>query len=256
MTRLRPNRALHLGVCVVVSIMIVDAAPASADNCSGLSDCFLNIPFLLALGLVIGLVLFGLSSWLWGTGALGIGFILGWSGTVLFGTPLTNSDPRDPNVRAIQDLIDAGAAGRPPGSPGPDIQDILDRVNPSGGTNNCGSVAEAIDDILGGRAATASDYGGVNDMMLEAREGRLFSDVPVEGAEGAIESQLPSDGSRGIIRVQDAEGNAHVFNVVNIGGTVYYLDGQTATTSTSLTDMLNSLGYTNPVDIKFMRTAP
>lgn len=249
-------KAVHLMACVVASILIIDAAPASADNCSGLSDCFLNIPFLLALGLVIGLILFGLSAWLWGTGALGIGFIIGWSGSVLFGTPLTNSDPNDPNVRAIQDLINNGAAGRPPGSPGPDIQDILNHVNPSRGTNNCGSVAEAIDDILAGQAATASNYGGVNDMMLEGREGRLFNEVPVAGAENSIESQLTTEGSRGIIRVQDAQGNAHVFNVVNIGGTVYYLDGQTATTNTSLTDMLNSLGYTNPVDIQFMRTAP
>ena len=246
-----------LGALVGVTSTVGDLRVAFADNCSSVSDCFLNIPFLLGLGLAIGVALFFLGGWLGVGGWFGIGFIVGWSGGIAFGTPLSSTDPNNPNVAHNQDLIDQGANTRPPGTPGgPTLQDIANAANPSGGTNNCGSIASAVDSVLGGQAASETGFGSVNDYVLMAQEGATWQSMPTGGSPGDfLSGALDSPGDRGIVQFNQ-DGAAHVVNAVNIDGTVWYIDGQTHTVSSNIADIQAATGYTNPDSVTVLQTHP
>jgi hypothetical protein len=246
-----------LGALIGVTSTVGDLRVAFADNCSSVSDCFLNIPFLLGLGLAIGVALFFLGGWLGVGGWFGIGFIVGWSGGIAFGTPLSSTDPNNPNVAHNQNLIDQGANTRPPGTPGgPTLQDIANAANPSGGTNNCGSIASAIDSVLGGQAASETGFGSVNDYVLMAQEGATWQSMPSGGAPGDfLSGALDSPGDRGIVQFNQ-DGAAHVVNAVNIDGTVWYIDGQTHTVSSNIADIQAATGYTSPDSVTVLQTHP
>jgi hypothetical protein len=186
----RGGRTVLIAIVILIwaSALLGGAEPASADNCSSPSDCFLNVPFLLGLTLAVGVVLFFAGGWLGIGGTLGIGFIAGFGGAIEFGTPLTITDPSDPRVARVQDLIDQNAQLRPPGSDGPDLEDIAACANPTGGAQNCGSIAEALDSVLAGQAAVERGIGDVNNAMLDSRELNYFHDMP---AGGDIHSFLP-----------------------------------------------------------------
>jgi hypothetical protein len=100
-------------------------------------------------------------------------------------------------------------------------------VNPTGGTMNCVNCCIATDASLAGHPASALPGGVTPISTLE----NIFSSkfVRVEGPdaiEGMLESAGP--GSRGIVYVKPEGSNVgHVFNVVNQGGTIRFLDGQT-----------------------------
>jgi Papain fold toxin 1, glutamine deamidase len=103
-------------------------------------------------------------------------------------------------------------------------------VNPLGGTNNCVNCAIATDATLKGSPASALNVPpGVRGQpisVLEDMFGGAFK--PVSG-QAQIESMLVDSGSGSTGIVFGARGNdvGHVFNAVNQGGTIRFLDGQT-----------------------------
>jgi filamentous hemagglutinin len=103
-------------------------------------------------------------------------------------------------------------------------------VNPLGGTNNCVNCAIATDATLKGSPASALNVPpGVRGQpisVLEDMYGGAFK--PVSG-QSQIESMLLDSGSGSTGIVFGARGNdvGQVFNAVNQGGTIRFLDGQT-----------------------------
>ncbi|MEU6715128.1 toxin glutamine deamidase domain-containing protein [Nonomuraea sp. NPDC046802] len=113
-----------------------------------------------------------------------------------------------------------------------DLQEILPYVNPTNWQTNCPETTLAVDDILSGKAAVAGPCIGSRHadtertMSARARERhmalRSFWEI-----DAAV--RLAGPGARGIIIARstgDAEVTGHVYNVVNIGGEVIYIDAQ------------------------------
>lgn len=105
-------------------------------------------------------------------------------------------------------------------------------VNPGfpktpGTTTNCVNCAVATDATLGGSPASAlRSARPLSGVALEAHYGRKL--VPIAGpadVEAALLKAGP--GSRAIVAGSRAGQPGHVFNAVNDGGTVRFLDGQT-----------------------------
>jgi filamentous hemagglutinin len=102
-------------------------------------------------------------------------------------------------------------------------------VNAIGGTQNCVNCAVAGDSTLGGAPASALDSAGPQPIsILEKRYGSSFK--PVAG-QADIENIMSSAGSgaRGIVFGSRGANAGHVFNVVNQGGTVRFIDFQAGT---------------------------
>ncbi len=249
---------LLLAAMTVSVSWLGDVPTARADNCSSPSDCFLSLPFLMLLVVLLGLLLFG-AGWFWAIAAVryaGMAVILAGFLGLEFGLPLTTSDPSDPTVGRLKDLVDRGANERAPGSGGPDIGDIARASNPTGGTSNCGSIAEAVDSTLGGHPAAERGIGDVNEVALQGRHGATFQSAPSgTSTEGFVDGTLSHDGDRGIIEAQQ-DGSGHVFNAVNIDGDVWYINGQDGYVTSSLGDMLNHVGYTHPDSVQLLQTHP
>jgi len=119
--------------------------------------------------------------------------------------------------RGILSLFESG---------GNDLAGSIRNVNPKGGTTNCVNCSIASDATLKGSPASAMPGGITSISELTARYGGQF--VKVEGKRAidqAMEAAGP--GSHGIVYAERAGGVGHVFNAVNQGGVVRYLDGQT-----------------------------
>jgi RHS repeat-associated protein len=99
-------------------------------------------------------------------------------------------------------------------------------VNPLGGNMNCVNCAVATDSTLAGNPASALLSGPKPISVLEDLYGGSF--VRVAGSS-EIEGTLANagNGARGIVYASRADGVGHVFNAVNQGGTIRFLDGQT-----------------------------
>ncbi len=99
-------------------------------------------------------------------------------------------------------------------------------VNPLGGDMNCVNCAVATDSTLAGNPASALLSGPKPISVLEDLYGGSF--VRVAGSS-EIEGMLAGagNGARGIVYGSRADGVGHVFNAVNQGGTIRFLDGQT-----------------------------
>jgi len=99
-------------------------------------------------------------------------------------------------------------------------------VNPLGGTNNCVNCVVAGDATLSGSQASALNSVGPQPIsILENAYGGTFKEV----AGQAQVTQMLSDagpGARGIVYGARAGEAGHVFNVVNQGGTIRFLDPQ------------------------------
>jgi RHS repeat-associated protein len=99
-------------------------------------------------------------------------------------------------------------------------------ANPLGGENNCVACAIAGDARLGGSAASALDVGLQFQSVIEANLGGSFA--PVSG-QSEITSILEQEGpgARGIVWGSRGAGAiGHVFNAVNQGGVIRYIDFQ------------------------------
>lgn len=114
---------------------------------------------------------------------------------------------------------------------GGDLLATIRSVNPGGPSvpgrsMNCANCAMATDSCLAGRPAVADPgEGPVSHAVIEEHFGGRF--VVVDG-EGEIRSLLSAagPGARGIVLGVRGSGVGHVFNAVNSGGTVTFLDGQ------------------------------
>ena len=91
---------------------------------------------------------------------------------------------------------------------------------------NCVNCAIATDATLAGRPASALPGGATSIGVLEQQFGGQFAKV---ASKEAIDQtmQAAGPGARAIVYGERAGGVGHVFNVVNQGGVVRYLDGQT-----------------------------
>ena len=99
-------------------------------------------------------------------------------------------------------------------------------ANPLGGEYNCVACAIAGDARLGGSAASALDVGPQFQSAIESNLGGSF--VPVSG-ESEITAILEEEGlgARGIVWGSRGTGAiGHVFNAVNQGGVIRYIDFQ------------------------------
>jgi RHS repeat-associated protein len=100
-------------------------------------------------------------------------------------------------------------------------------ANPLGGTMNCVNCVVAGDAILGGRAASALNSMGPQAVsVLERVFGGGFVRVAGKSEISGLLSEAGS-GARGIVYGERAGGVGHVFNAVNQGGVIRYLDPQT-----------------------------
>jgi RHS repeat-associated protein len=99
-------------------------------------------------------------------------------------------------------------------------------VNPTGGTANCVNCAIATDATLAGARSVALPGSATAIGEIEKFYGRRFAPVAsIQAAEGQL--RAAGNGARAIIFGYRGPGQVgHVFNGVNQGGTVRFLDGQ------------------------------
>ncbi|MEZ5096456.1 MAG: toxin glutamine deamidase domain-containing protein [Nocardioides sp.] len=99
-------------------------------------------------------------------------------------------------------------------------------VNPLKGTENCVNCAIATDSTLAGAPMSALNSGPTSIAALERIYGGSFKSV---SGQAQIERMLAQagPGSRGIVFGGRTGDVGHVFNGVNQGGTIRFLDGQT-----------------------------
>ena len=94
------------------------------------------------------------------------------------------------------------------------------------GSNNCVNCSIATDAMLSGRPASALGGSPTSISVLETHFGRSFSD-PVSVQSMRSDLLEAGNGARGIVYGSRGPGEVgHVFNAVNQGGTVRFLDGQ------------------------------
>ncbi|TAG46818.1 MAG: hypothetical protein EAZ30_11500 [Betaproteobacteria bacterium] len=99
-------------------------------------------------------------------------------------------------------------------------------VNPTGGDMNCVNCVIATDAVLSGAPASALPGGATRISALEKIYGGKFS-ATMTSSELSQSMSLAGDGARGIVFGSRGAGEVgHVFNVVNQGGAVRFLDGQ------------------------------
>jgi hypothetical protein len=136
-------------------------------------------------------------------------------------------------IRAGLSLAAAGvAAGGIAGgilrSPG-ELGSALGHINPgfTPEDENCVSWAIATDQNLAGTYATAAQGGPGTMDNIEAYAGNSAQAV---GSADDIVSRLTQSGpgSSGIVVGYPSDGFAHAFNATNVNGSVYFIDGQSA----------------------------
>jgi hypothetical protein len=106
------------------------------------------------------------------------------------------------------------------------IAGSIRNVNPLRSLTNCVNCAIATDATLAGRAASALPSGATQIALLESFFGGQFTRV---SGQSAIEALMlgAGPGARGIVFGSRGAGEVgHVFNAVNQGGTIRFLDGQ------------------------------
>jgi hypothetical protein len=116
----------------------------------------------------------------------------------------------------------------------PLIQSIWEvNAGPLGGMpgnrwENCINAAIATDATLGGRAASALPGNLGSPRVLEELFGRMFHG-PLSAGELQAAMEAAGPGARGIVigDVAGRAGEGHVFNIVNDGGVIKFIDGQT-----------------------------
>ncbi|TDD80441.1 hypothetical protein E1293_20745 [Actinomadura darangshiensis] len=110
-----------------------------------------------------------------------------------------------------------------------DVLRIIKEVNPTGHRRNCPESAMAVDDVLGGKPAVAGRLNGAAVPVARAAY-KLRAIQSWPGLDGVrqIESIMrqAGSGSRAIIIGYGGKYTPHCYNVINVRGTLYYLDGQ------------------------------
>ncbi|WP_331730889.1 RHS repeat-associated core domain-containing protein [Streptomyces sp. NBC_01174] len=107
----------------------------------------------------------------------------------------------------------------------PKIPSLAKRINPTGGRTNCRACVISVDQMFATGASSNAlpniERGGLD--VIENFYGRKFRNRSFSNI--VTDVQKAGDGARGIVWGQDAQGG-HVFNVINRGGRVTFLDGQ------------------------------
>jgi papain fold toxin 1 (glutamine deamidase) of polymorphic toxin system len=110
----------------------------------------------------------------------------------------------------------------------PRTQGLQDLINPKGGQMNCRACVLAVDSTLGGAPGSALPRIGAGPIdVLEQHYGTSFRDTNLSGI--VEDMTRAGDGARGIVCVSGRGPVGHVFNVINDGGKIVFLDGQTGT---------------------------
>jgi len=107
--------------------------------------------------------------------------------------------------------------------------------NPAGHNTNCGACADAVDNYLAGKGFNSAG----NVPFQWPKNTGAFADKTVPGIETALGNA--GDGARGVVYVTDGA-NGHVFNVVNNGGKIVAIDGQTGVYG-SIQEVAEYAGY-------------
>ncbi|MFG2359962.1 RHS repeat-associated core domain-containing protein [Streptomyces sp. NPDC048521] len=167
-----------------------------------------------------------------------------------YGSIATGVAPELPGLRGAAAVGEGGAGAFRPARktiPGGEYYTpqtpLKEMINPKGGETNCRACVLSVDILLGSGARSnalpALQRGSVS--ALEEIYGRKFRTRSFSNI--VTDMQKAGPGARGIVWGLDKRGG-HVFNVVNYGGRVTFLDGQSGNASHAP----NWLGY------QFMRT--
>ena len=265
-------RRLRASIARAGALLLVPST-AYAHDCSGFIDCYGTM--LAAALVIVALALFIALTWeMWAVAIavdteLAETAILTEATTELeLGTGLAEEEALASTDEAIE-AERAAAKAR--------LEQMASRSNPLGGSKNCSWVAREIDAGLGDLAAGRTpdpyapdwyepgpefDADGVSQGRgqswadidtISSEYGGQFQPATMNGI--AQEIQAAGNGARGIVYVTEG-GEAHVFNVVNYGGEVFFVDGQTtAIGETSVwTDTSYASGYSENASFKFLRT--
>lgn len=141
-----------------------------------------------------------------------------------------------PTGKAMDAGAEADAAGRAAASNGgsaasgvapaaPTEAGTIRDANPTGGKRNCVNCAVATDSILRGAPASALPGGPFRISVLERHFGGKFKPATLQNIEATLQSE--GSGATGIVfAYRPGQSVGHVFNAVNQGGTIRFLDGQ------------------------------
>ncbi|MFD6227894.1 toxin glutamine deamidase domain-containing protein [Streptomyces sp. NPDC060232] len=109
-----------------------------------------------------------------------------------------------------------------------------------GGTTNCRACVISLDQLLanGARSNALPNISRGSHTAIEEFYGRKFRNRSFSNIVGDIQKAGP--GARGIVWGHNPAGG-HVFNVINQGGKVTFLDGQTGRANPTPYDSFSSL---------------
>jgi hypothetical protein len=173
-----------------------------------------------------------------------VGFLLILAGIVVGAVPAADQNAVGASTPALANTVGPSAgisAGQRLGKVPPQPQIVVatavaaedaagaSRVNPLGGTQNCVHCAIAGDATLSGAPASALDSAGPQLISrIEQQFGSSFK--PVAG-RAEIEQMLSEagPGSRGIVFGSRGADPGHVFNAINQGGSIRFIDFQSGT---------------------------
>jgi filamentous hemagglutinin len=111
------------------------------------------------------------------------------------------------------------------------LPEPFDRLIHAAATMNCVNCVITTDQVLDGVKVSAALDGPKPIGLLESYFGSSFA--PISG-QPEIEAAMTAagDGARGVVFASPGPGQVgHVFNVVNQGGAIRFLDGQPGTTA-------------------------
>jgi hypothetical protein len=262
----RRSRALT-GVMVGALLWFVVPAPTFADNCSNAADCASTADILLwlAIGILIAiLIIFVATELAAGAAAVEIAAEAGGAAADVateagglatdIATDAAEGAAGDAaTAEAAGDAAEVGAGeGGAASEPttetyGPkDPRSWADVVNQGDGETNCVDVSKSIADAIETDTIPAN-VDSTADVQTASEISDLLNSPLTEGDVGDVASALPNPGDQSIVGVS-SDGSGHVFNAVNIDGTVWYIDGQSGVVSTDIGEVLSASGY-GPGDV-------
>jgi Papain fold toxin 1, glutamine deamidase len=250
----RPIR--YAGQSAVAITLAYFPSIARADNCSGLGDCFDAAQWaaIAIAAVVLAAVAVALLPELIG-GAAAAGE-LGELGVLTGGAELGAGAELGIGAEAG---AGAGAEAAAGGELGSVIDLGLPDINAVGGTDNCAQAVSAVERWLGGGGGNLPSYAadiGPTNLTMDNLAGELGGNWSGNTSLADIGTWLENsgDGARGVVYVEE-NGFAHVFNAVNINGSVVGIDAQSGIYG-SLQTVSSAGGYGNPVSVLFLPTFP
>jgi hypothetical protein len=108
------------------------------------------------------------------------------------------------------------------------VEKVLPHINPTRSELNCVECAMAVDDSLGGRGAVAGPTPEQPGANVKAEMSHRTVEYVADLAPAEIEDLLleVGPGARGIVIGWKDGHRGHAFNVANLRGDVYWIEGQ------------------------------